>query len=77
LKESLKDSQADTIYWYGGKEMKCIVRQQSVRALRHISNGLIKLNIPHVRRQVVVVEGLKYAADKGLVTVKMEPISSS
>ena len=24
LKESLKDSQADTIYWYGGKEMKCI-----------------------------------------------------
>ena len=24
LKESLKDSQADTIYWYGSKEMKCI-----------------------------------------------------
>jgi len=24
MKESLKDSQADTIYWYGGKEMKCI-----------------------------------------------------
>ncbi|MBK5261529.1 MAG: alpha/beta hydrolase [Peptostreptococcaceae bacterium] len=24
MKESLKESQADTIYWYGGKEMKCI-----------------------------------------------------
>ncbi|MBC3887505.1 alpha/beta fold hydrolase [Acetobacterium paludosum] len=24
LKDSLKDSQADTIYWYGSKEMKCI-----------------------------------------------------
>lgn len=24
IKESLKDSEADTIYWYGGKEMKCI-----------------------------------------------------
>jgi len=24
MKESLRDSQADTIYWYGGKEMKCI-----------------------------------------------------
>jgi len=24
IKESLRDSQADTIYWYGGKEMKCI-----------------------------------------------------
>jgi len=24
IKDSLKDSQADTIYWYGSKEMKCI-----------------------------------------------------
>jgi len=24
IKESLKDSKADTIYWYGSKEMKCI-----------------------------------------------------
>jgi len=24
IKESIKDSQADTMYWYGSKEMKCI-----------------------------------------------------
>ena len=29
IRDSLKDSQADTIYWYGGKEMKCI-KQSSI-----------------------------------------------